>query len=132
MCLFGIHASELLTIRLIEGCDLRIIDGARSQYPQVRATLTLVKLPGHPILTAGGMDDNWPNHYAPIEILVNGNSLFKGKTDFPDNEWDTRDYEIPPGILKMGDNNVVVRNLGDSASPSPWFGIAFLKIADTQ
>ncbi len=132
MCLFGIHASELLTIRLIEGCDLRIIDGARSQYPQVRATLTLVKLPGHPILTAGGMDDNWPNHYAPIEILVNGTSLFKGKTDFPDNEWDTRDYEIPPGILKMGDNNVVVRNLGDSASPSPWFGIAFLKIADTQ
>ncbi|MDP6451200.1 MAG: beta-galactosidase trimerization domain-containing protein, partial [Lentisphaeria bacterium] len=112
----------------------RIIYGARSPYPQVRATLTLAKLPGYPVLTVGGMDDNWPNHYAPIEILVNGTSLFKGKTDFPDNEWDTRDYEIPPGILKVGDNTVVVRNLGDSASPStpPWFGIAFLKIADTQ
>ncbi len=35
---------------------------------------------------------------------------------------------------QLTDNSVVVHNLGDSASPStpPWFGIAFLKIADTQ
>jgi len=70
------------------------------------------------------MDDNWPNNYAPIEIPVNGTSLFKGKTDFPDNEWDTHDDEIPPGILKVGDSA--------SQSTTPWFGIAFLKIADTQ
>ena len=35
---------------------------------------------------------------------------------------------------QLTDNSVVVRNLGDSASPPtpPWFGIDFLKIADTQ
>jgi hypothetical protein len=113
----------------------RILYGARSPFPQVKATLKLEKIPARPTLTVGGMDDNWPApHKAPIEILVNGTSVFKGPSEFPDNEWAARSFPIPDGALKVGDNEVLIKNLGDSASPStpPWFGVTFLKIAEAR
>ncbi len=112
-----------------------ILYGARSPYPQVKAVLKLAKVPGKPALTVGGMDDNWPPpHKAPIEILVNGTSVFKGPSEFPDNEWAVKTFPIPDGALKVGDNEVLIKNLGDSASPStpPWFAVTFLKIAENK
>jgi hypothetical protein len=111
------------------------IYGARSPYPQVKATLRLEKIPAKPTLTIGGMDDNWPApSKAPIEILVNGKSVFHGNSEFPDNEWAAKSYSIPDGTLKVGANEVLIKNLGDSASPStpPWFGVTLVKIAEKK
>jgi len=76
------------------------------------------------------MDDNAPTK-APIEILVNGVTVFKGDSQFPDEQWAARSFPIPDGALKLGANEVVLRNVGDSSLDSnpPWFAVAFFKIS---
>ncbi|MSR64862.1 MAG: prepilin-type N-terminal cleavage/methylation domain-containing protein [Verrucomicrobiae bacterium] len=111
----------------------RFIQGARSKWPQWKATLRLTEIPKPAALTLGAMDDNWPApHKAPIEISVNGTILFSGANSFPDEEWAAQSFPFPDGALKVGDNEVVIRNLGDSASPSspPWLGVAFMKLSE--
>ena len=79
------------------------------------------------------MDDNAPTK-APIEILVNDKIVFKGGSQFPDNEWAARSFPIPEGALKAGANEVLLRNVGDSALDSmpPWFAVTFFKINSTS
>jgi len=111
----------------------RIAYCARSKNPQIKATLALKSVPNHAALTVGGMDDNATTK-APIELLVNGVSVFKGDSQFPDEQWAARAFPIPDGALKVGANEVVLRNTGDSSLDSnpPWFAVTFFKISSNS
>ena len=97
----------------------------------MRAAFELKEVPQMPLsLHLTGADDDFPSQCS-ISIELNGKSLYSGPSGFPDSNWQTRRFAIPAGTLKIGANEVVVKNSepsGKLGSP-PWFMVANCAVA---
>jgi hypothetical protein len=64
-------------------------------------------------LVVEGQDDDKGVH-ADIDILINGQSVFKGKSSFVTFGWSSRSFSIPKGLLRKGENKIeFVNTTGD-------------------
>lgn len=54
---------------------------------------------------------------APIRISINGTEVFSGVPGFVKRGWARRQFTIPAGVLRAGDNRLTITNLVNSDSP---------------
>ena len=80
-------------------------------YNTIKAEFSITgAVSGESILTLSGLDDDVTGA-CKIEISVNGEAVFSGANDFSEENWEERDYQLKPGILRQGLNEIVVKNL---------------------
>ena len=82
----------------------------KSGHETVSINLNLSLVPKKAVLEVGGIDDNDIKKCA-IAITINGEILFSGINDFPNDSYAIRKYPIPDGILIPGENKIVFKNL---------------------
>lgn len=68
----------------------------------------------------------------PIEILLNGVSIFRGASGFPGDGWRWRRFGVPGGTLRPGRNELSIINQASegTAGMPPWFMVAECRIAE--
>lgn len=96
------------------------IYGAQSAYPRATLDFSLKNAPsGEATLTLDGLDDEWAGNVA-ISVTVNGVSVYEADSPFvswngqgrgENARWTAHAFEIPAGMLRAGDNQIVVANL---------------------
>lgn len=101
--------------------------GAGSGYEQGTVTFKLNGTPRKLNLRLTGLDDERAEH-CQFQVLVNDRVVFEGASSFPntpgndtgvggsDRFWGQMSVAIPPEVLKVGNNTVILRNL------TPWSG----------
>ena len=90
------------------------------------ATFELPRVPdGKMFLLLKARDDN-ADEVCSIEITLNGVSLFRGDSGFPQYQWEWQRLAIPKALLKAGRNEVAVFNREQvgKAGTIPWFMVA--------
>jgi len=108
------------------------IYGTESGISNVTISFDINKKIEKPILEIGAMDDNQPSK-APIEIKLNGKTVFRGNSTFPDAGWSLRSFKIDKSDLKEGRNIVEISNTGKGPRGNiPWMGISFVRIKTSQ
>ncbi len=103
--------------------------GKGSNLFEMKGSFNLEVIPNSLSLEICALNDN-SEKKCLIEILINGNSIFKGSNEFASDEWLTKTYTVDTKLLKKGENIVTIRNLEDSTkvdSP-PWFMVNQIKI----
>ncbi len=113
----------------LNGEAARVIYGSKTKFGQLTVRFTLTSPPHRGSVVLGAMDDN-ASSKAPMELFVNGRSVFSGPSPFPDNAWATHAFALPEGTLKAGENVVEIRNTSPSNRDltPPWLGINFVKL----
>lgn len=82
---------------------------ASSGFGVVQFVLKLDKVPRKAVLEIYGID-NEKKDPALMKIEVNGKKIFEGKSPWEKDDWTTRKFTIPAGILHRGENNIVIFN----------------------
>jgi serine/threonine-protein kinase len=103
--------------RQYRGRTARWLYGALSPHGQMTARFRLDAPPGAGQLTIAGVDsENGPQ--TPIEILVNGTSIYQGGNPLPKDTWrgsvapwGEATVPIPAGVLRAGENTLTFKNL---------------------
>jgi hypothetical protein len=103
--------------RQYRGRTARWLYGALSPHGQMTARFRLDEPPGAAQLTIAGVDsENGPQ--TPIEILVNGTSIYQGGNPLPKDTWrgsvapwGEATVPIPAGVLRAGENSLTFKNL---------------------
>ncbi|MHC4442188.1 MAG: beta-N-acetylglucosaminidase domain-containing protein [Planctomycetota bacterium] len=99
---------------------------------RMQAEFQLDSVPSEPLfLHLQARDDDFESA-CPIKILLNGKTIFKGASGFPDRDWATKKLAIPAGVLEAGVNGLVIANLASEgrAGMPPWFMVARIAIAN--
>lgn len=100
------------------------IKGRKTRIAGMSAAFNLKaeQLNGTYELVICGQDDDSPEK-CPIQIELNGNTVFQGANTFDRFGWNIRRFTIPAGLLKEGANSLIIRNLSDSGNISgpPFF-----------
>lgn len=82
-----------------------------------------------------GQDDEDEEECA-IAIVLNGNTVFKGKSGFGRQGWFIKEFTFPTAYLKRGENILEIKNTTKSENQygTPWFGISYavIRIADRK
>jgi hypothetical protein len=96
------------------------------KHSSMNAKFQMEKLSGEPLyLHIMGRDDNYDS-ISKIEILINGTTLFKGESGFPNDAWLWKTYPIPENLLRKGENEIMIKS-GDQEGKlgmPPWFMLA--------
>ena len=93
---------------------------------RMQHTFSIAAVPATPMFVhLKGRDDDGP---APCRIAIelNGTMLFEGANTFSASQWQVKRFAIPAGVLKAGENTLVIANrerAGKLGMP-PWFMIA--------
>jgi hypothetical protein len=75
------------------------------------------------------MSDNHPESVVPIEIRLNGETVFKGASTYPHDVWAVKSFGLKPGALHPGVNTVEIENKGEGPLVTPpWLGVSFIRI----
>ena len=73
-------------------------------------TLTLQEKPTEAsFLAIEGQDDDKPG-VSIMSISINGTPVFSGLNRFPERSWGRMGFSIPSGLLKVGENTIVIAN----------------------
>ncbi|MBO4511730.1 MAG: hypothetical protein J5746_03085 [Victivallales bacterium] len=108
---------------------IRIIYGTRSGKNEMNVKLQLAKAMQSPVLELGAMCDDVANSKAPVTIELDGQNVFTGKVDFPDNRWGVRQYPLPMKLLEAGEHTLRIVNTGNGPINNiPWLGVAYCRI----
>ena len=95
-------------------CPARICAGIRrAGHANSSATLTLPlkTAPARPsFLSIEGQDDD-KFGTSEMRVTVNGSEIFSGPCKFPERAWGRMGLNIPAGILKQGENKIVIENI---------------------
>ena len=76
----------------------------------LRANLVLDRAPEAPtFLAIEGIDDDKPGRTA-FRIAVNGAEIHSGPNAFPEKTWGRMAFSIPAGVLKHGENEILIAN----------------------
>ncbi|MFH1906918.1 MAG: hypothetical protein ABIL11_05995, partial [Chloroflexota bacterium] len=111
----------------------QLLYGSQSKVTTATVTLNVKEKPANPVLEIGGMDDNQPSSKAPLEIKLNGKTIFKGKNTYPDQEWAVQAFPLKADDLVIGTNTVEIQNTGEGPQRSiPWFGVSFVRIRSSD
>ena len=96
-------------------------------------TLTLSETPSAAsFLAIEGQDDDKPG-VSQMNITVNGKTIFSGLNRFPERSWGRMGITIPAGLLKAGQNTIVIANTTpDTPSRSARFTDAAQAAKDPQ
>jgi hypothetical protein len=114
-----------------QGEICQIAYGSKSQFTTVTAAIDLKSDLTNPVLDLGALDDNQPASKCPFEIKVNGNILWKGISNYPDDAWAVKSYPIPADWLKAGRNTVEIKNTSSEAAGNcPWLAVNFIRIKE--
>ncbi|MBN1900952.1 hypothetical protein JW926_06450, partial [Candidatus Sumerlaeota bacterium] len=96
------------------------------KHSSMNAAFRMSKIMNEPaFLHINGRDDNFDS-ISKIEISINGTTLFKGESGFPDDAWLWKTFLIPEKLLLKGDNEIVIKSgdtQGQTGAP-PWFMLA--------
>ncbi|MHC4872287.1 MAG: LamG-like jellyroll fold domain-containing protein [Planctomycetota bacterium] len=95
--------------------NIRILRTRATDYFLMRMNFSLPDDPGKCVLAIEGQDDD-KKGTTSIRIEVNGKNIFIGKNKFPEHNWATVKYELPEGLLKKGDNEIVVEDTEEGAN----------------
>jgi putative membrane-bound dehydrogenase-like protein len=104
---------------------------ASNELASIQTKFRLESVPaGDLFLYVTGRNDDVPGDVA-IAILVNGKPLHEGQSGFKEDDWETRRFDIPKDLLKVGTNEIAIKNLEANGAPGgpPWFMIADAAIA---
>jgi hypothetical protein len=100
-------------------------------HATMKLTFPLKSVPAGPLFVhLKGRDDDRPAQCA-IAIELNGRVLFEGRNTFSAKAFETKRFAIPEGVLKEGENTLVVacREKEGEVGMPPWFQIAACVVA---
>src|SRR5204863_8597950 len=69
-----------------------------------------------------------------VAVTLNGAPVHEGANPFPERRWAVHRFEIAPGLLRAGSNELIIANTesaGEAGMP-PWFMVAAAAIADAD
>ena len=88
----------------------RVLRRASSPFSGLTTTFELNKKPDKDAtIRLEGLDDEKPGR-AACEVLLNGKTVFSGENTFAEDDWSGMEIKIPDGILKQGENTMIIRN----------------------
>lgn len=97
-----------------------------SSFGMVQGMLTLRKTPEHEVkMLLKGIQDEKKDDTARLEILVNGKSIYQGKTGFLKDSWTQQTFLIPAGLLTEGENTITIRNITADTEKDGLCGVGF-------
>ena len=115
------------------GCDGvdYVYSAATAPHDVMSATFDLPELRDDDMLYLAAMDDDAASRCA-IEITLNGVTLHRGASNFPDGRWMVRRMRLPSGTLRSTANELIIRCLEEEGvvGMPPWFMVAYAAIAD--
>ncbi len=97
----------------------------------MRAKFNVKALPSEPqFVHVRGLDDDFDT-VCPVEILLNGKSLFAGPSGFAKDDWSWKHLPIPADALKVGSNELVIANRAKEGrvGQPPWIMVAAVVVA---
>ena len=97
-----------------------------SSFGMVQGMLTLRKTPEHEVkMILKGIQDEKKDDTARLEIMVNGKSIYQGKTGFLKDSWTQQTFLIPAGLLTEGENTITIRNITADTEKDGLCGVGF-------
>lgn len=115
------------------GCDGvgYVYSAATAPHDVMSVTFDLPELRDDDMLYLAAMDDDAASRCA-IEITLNGVTLHRGASNFPDGRWMVRRMRLPSGTLRSTANELIIRCLEEEGvvGMPPWFMVAYAAIAD--
>jgi hypothetical protein len=107
----------------------RFAYGSQSNKSKITVNIDLKSIPENAVLEVGAMSDNHPESVVPIDIKLNGETLFKGASTYPRDVWGVQSFDLKTGLLRQGTNTVEISNNGDGPLGNiPWLGVSFVRI----
>ncbi|MEI8244795.1 MAG: DUF4838 domain-containing protein [Lentisphaerota bacterium] len=104
------------------------VRGAMTERCKMQAEFKLDQAPnavGSWIEIEGQDSDKLSCPAAPVRITCNKRIIFEGANNFVKHGWSVRKFKLEPGILRQGDNQIVIENLANSDSQTGhWFMIS--------
>ncbi|MBN2302206.1 MAG: DUF4838 domain-containing protein [Lentisphaerae bacterium] len=76
---------------------------------------------GSAVLDIFGQDSDHPKPPANIRILINGKTIYEGQVSVVKKNWSGQAFEIPPGILVKGHNELEIQNITDINAIEKWY-----------
>ena len=108
--------------------DVCILRRGSSGFGVAKAILDLKSTPsGDTILKINGID-NEKKASALMEISVNGKKIFTGNVPWGKEKWTKQAFRIPAGVLKKGENEIVLANITPDTEKDGIGGVAFLAV----
>lgn len=108
--------------------DVCILRRSSSGFGVAKAILDLKSTPsGDTILKINGID-NEKKASALMEISVNGKKIFTGNVPWGKEKWTKQAFRIPAGVLKKGENEIVLANITPDTEKDGIGGVAFLAV----
>ena len=101
------------------------IYGTNTPHPRMWTIFRLNTAPAAPArLAVTAQDDDKPGAIR-IRVTVNDRAVFEGPNPFVERGWSTKEFPIPAGVLRQGDNDVRFATLDESAAADAgWFMVA--------
>ncbi len=106
--------------------DLRILRRATSGFGLVFTRVKLTDSPSRPVTLLITGIDNEKAAKAEMELVINDKSVFRGQVPWKKNRWSAEPFEIPAGLLKSGNNDIVIRNVTPDTEKDGACGDQFL------
>ncbi len=104
-----------------------VVRRPNSSFGMIQGTLTLRKTPDHEVkMVIKGIQDEKKEDTARMEILVNTKSFYQGTTGFQKDHWTEQTFLIPKGLLKEGENTIVIRNITEDTEKDGLCGANFV------
>lgn len=100
-------------------------------YSTMAAKFLLSQVPAEPMFVHLKACDDDAAARCGVLITLNGKILWEGRSEFRNGSLEVRQFAIPAGVLKTGDNELVITNTepkGELGMP-PWFMVASCTIA---
>ena len=96
-----------------------------SGFGTVQAVLRLEKSPGDKVLLRIRGIDNEKKEKALMELLVNGKNIYRGIVPWGKRAWTAEEFTIPAGLLRKGENDIVIRNITQDTEVDGLGGVNF-------
>lgn len=96
--------------------------------------LPVKRVPAAPLFVhLKARDDDAPGQ-CRVALVLNGRTLFEGTNEFTSRSFTTRKFAIPDGVLREGENTLVIacHEKSGRAGWPPWFQVAACTIAPAQ
>jgi len=104
------------------------IYGKKTKTNKMAASFALDRAPETGVLVIEGQDTD-KEGVTKVEIVLNGRSLYKGPNKCRKQGWTEWRIEAPQGVLKNGQNTLMIRNLEDTDSVNAaWFMVSQAKV----
>ena len=91
--------------------QVKVLRRPSSGFGTGQFLLRLNQIPSKPVVMSVAGLDNEKKAPAMIDVIVNGQSIYKGAVPWEKNKWTEKNFTIPAAAFKSGDNDIIFMNV---------------------